>query len=80
MAAHAGLLDFTKAPETYIFYGEEMLAGNAVTYRRAFAKAGNEQKLHLEIVKNMMHGYSCLPVFPESRKAYRKTLELIRRM
>ncbi|MBQ7992490.1 MAG: alpha/beta hydrolase [Solobacterium sp.] len=72
--------DFSKTPETYIFYGEEMLAGNAVTYRRAFAKAGNEQKLHLEIEKNMMHGYSCLPVFPESRKAYRKTLELIRRM
>ena len=72
--------DFRNAPPTYLYYGEEMLAGNAPLYRRAFEKSGTEDRLHIQIAENMMHGYSCMPVFPESRKSYSETLELIRKL
>ena len=69
--------DFRSAPPSYLYFGEEMLAGNAVTYRRAYEQSGSGDKLHIEIAKNMMHGYSCMPVFPESKRAYYDTLALI---
>lgn len=69
--------DFRNAPPSYLYFGEEMLAGNAVTYRRAYERSGAGDKIHIEIVKNMMHGYSSMPVFPESRRSYRETLRLI---
>lgn len=72
--------NFRNAPQAYLYYGEEMLAGNAPLYKRAFERSGSIEKLHIEIVKNMMHGYSCMPVFPESRKSYNETLDLIRRL
>ena len=69
--------DFRNAPPTYLYFGEEMLAGNAVTYRRAYEESGCGEQMHVEIVRNMMHGYSCMPVFPESKRAYYETLRLI---
>ena len=69
--------DFTNAPPTYMYFGEEMLAGNAVTYKRAYEKAGVGDKIHIRIKENMMHGYSCMPVFPESKESYGETLRLI---
>lgn len=72
--------DFHRAPETWLYYGEEMLAGNAPAYRRAYERDGSGNKIHIEIVKNMMHGYSCMPVFPESKRSYRKTIVLIKEL
>ena len=72
--------DFHNAPPTYMYYGEEILAGNAPAYRRAFQRDGVGDRLHIEIVKNMMHGYSCIPVFPESKKSYFEGLALIERL
>lgn len=69
--------DFRNAPPTYLYYGEEMLAGNAPLYQRAFEKSGSADRLHIEITKNMMHAYSCMPVFPESKMSYNETLRLI---
>ena len=51
--------------------------GNAVAYRRTYERAGSGDKIHTRIVKNMMHGYSCMPVFPESKESYQETLRLI---
>lgn len=72
--------DFHNAPETRLYYGEEMLAGNAPAYKRAYERAGSGDKIHIEIVKNMMHGYSCMPVFPESKKSYWETIDLVGRL
>ena len=69
--------DFRNAPPTYLYFGEEMLAGNAVTYGRAYAQAGCGDRLHVTITSNMMHAYACMPVFPESKRAYYETLDLI---
>lgn len=72
--------NFQNAPETYLYYGEEMLAGNAPAYKKAYERDGSGDKIHIEIVKNMMHGYSSMPVFPESKRSYRETIDLINRM
>ena len=69
--------DYRNAPPCYLYYGEEMLAGNAVLYQRAFQRSGISDKLHIHIEPNMMHGYSCMPVFPESKRAYWETISLI---
>ena len=57
-----------------------MLAGNARLYRRAYARSGFGNRLHITIERNMMHAYSCLPVFPESKRAYRETVRLIQEL
>ena len=72
--------DFTGTPPTYLYYGEEMLAGNAPLYRRAYERGGAGKQLHVTIEGNMIHGYSCMPVFPESRRAYRETIHLIQEL
>ena len=72
--------DFHHAPPTYLYYGEEMLAGNAPLFQRSYERSGAADKLHIQITKNMMHGYSCVPVFPESKRSYNETLELIRQL
>ena len=74
---YPSLGDFRNAPPTYIYYGEEMLAGCAPLYKKAYEKSGEADKIHIRITKNMMHAYSCLPVFPESRKSYNETIGLI---
>lgn len=79
-ALHPAHCDFKNAPPTYLYYGEEMLAGNSTIYKRAFKKSGSGDKLHIEIIKNMMHGYSCMPVFPESKRSYNETLSLIEQL
>ena len=69
--------DFRNAPPSYLFYGEEMIAGNAPLYERAFIKCGEAGKLHIKITENMMHAYSSMPVFPESRVSYNEIVRLI---
>lgn len=69
--------DFRNAPPTYLYYGEEMIAGSAPLYERAFERCDSSGNLHVTITKNMMHSYSCMPVFPESRKSYNEVLRLI---
>lgn len=69
--------DFRNAPPTYLYYGEEMIAGSAPLYERAFERCDSSGNLHVTITKNMMHSYSCMPVFPESRKSYNEILRLI---
>lgn len=70
--------DFHGAPPTYLYYGEEMLAGNAPLYRRAFERDGAGDRLHVTVTPNMMHCYSCLPVFPESRESYDEAVGLVK--
>lgn len=70
--------DFRGAPPTYLYYGEEMLAGNVPLYRRAFERDGAGDRLHVTVTRNMMHCYSCLPVFPESRRSYGETVRLVK--
>ena len=70
--------NFTGAPPTYLYYGEETLAGNADCYKRAFQKSGAGDKIHIHIQPGMMHCYACMPIFPECREAYRQQIKLIR--
>ena len=72
--------NFKNAPPTYMYYGEEVLAGNAAAYRRAFERDGAGDRLHIDINENMMHVYSCMPVFPESKKSYFESVDLINNM
>lgn len=69
--------DFHNAPETYMYFGEECCAGNARAYREAFERAGCENKLHIHIEPGMMHGYSSIPVFPESKRSYYEIIRLL---
>lgn len=39
--------DFHNAPPTYMYYGEEVLAGNAPAYRRAFQRDGVGERIHI---------------------------------
>lgn len=72
--------DFTEAPETYVYYAEETLAGNHLAYERAYQKYGVAEKMHMHIAPGMMHGYSCLPVFKESKAAYREQIALLKKI
>ena len=74
---HSAQGDFTNAPPTYMYYGEEMLAGNEVLYRRAYERSGSGDKLHTSIEQKMVHGYSSAKTFQESRVKYDETLKLI---
>ena len=75
---YPALEDLTNAPPTYLYYGEETLAGNAGCYRRAFQRSGSADKIHIHIQPGMMHCYACMPIFPECKKAYGQQIELIR--
>ena len=77
-AIYPALEDFTNAPLTYFYYGEETLAGNAACYKRAFRRSGSADKIHIHIQPGMMHCYACMPIFPECKKAYRQQIKLIR--
>ena len=70
-------MDFHNAPATYMYFAEELCAGNARAYRAAYAKAGAEDRLHIHIQPEMMHGYSCIPVFPESRRSFNEAIRLL---
>jgi len=71
-------MDFRNAPETYMYYAEELCAGNAGAYRTAYERAGAADRLHIHIQPEMMHGYSCMPVFPESRECFDEAIRLLR--
>ena len=71
-------MDFHNAPDTYMYFAEELCAGNVRAYRVAYDKAGVSDRLHIHIQPEMMHGYSCMPVFPESKKSFQEALRLLR--
>ena len=70
-------MDFRNAPETYFYFAEELCAGNIRAYRAAYERAGAGARLHIHIQPEMMHGYSCVPVFPESRQCYFEAIRLL---
>lgn len=68
---------FTNAPVTYVYYARETLAGNHRAYELRYKKCGCEDKMHMHIEDGMMHGYSCLPVFKESKLVFEEQINLI---
>lgn len=70
-------MDFHNAPNTYMYFAEELCAGNARAYQKAYDKAGAGERLHIHIQPGMMHGYSCMPVFPESKKSFYEAIRLL---
>ena len=70
-------MDFHNAPATYMYFAEELCAGNARAYKAAYTKAGAEDCLHIHIQPEMMHGYSCIPVFPESKRSFKEAIQLL---
>lgn len=70
-------MDFDNAPETYMYFAEEACAGNARAYRIAYERAGVGEKLHIHIQPEMMHGYSSIPVFPESKRSFNEAIKLL---
>lgn len=70
-------MDFHNAPETYMYYAEEICAGNARAYREAYERAGVGDRLHIHIQPEMMHGFSCVPVFPESKRCFYEAIRLL---
>lgn len=71
-------MDFHNAPDTYMYFAEELCAGNVRAYRAAYDEAGAGDRLHIHIQPEMMHGYSCVPVFPESRKCFDEAIRLLK--
>lgn len=70
-------MDFRNAPDTYMYFAEELCAGNARAYKEAYDRAGAGNRLHIHIQPEMMHGYSCMPVFPESKKVFNESIRLL---
>ncbi len=73
-------MDFHDAPETYLYFAEEICVGNARAYKAAYARAGEGNRLHIHIQPEMMHGYSCVPVFPESKKSFNEAIQLLNKV
>lgn len=72
--------DFHDAPETYVWYGDEVLYANADKYREAYIRDGSGEKIHMHHEKGLMHGYSSIPILSESKKSYNKGIELIKNL
>lgn len=72
--------NFSEVPETYVYYAQETLAGNHLAYEKGYEKYGVREKLHMHIQSGMMHGYSCLPVFKESRDVYQEQIALLKKV
>lgn len=70
-------MDFHNAPKTYMYFAEEACAGNARAYRIAYERAGVGERLHIHIQPEMMHGYSSMPVFPESKRSFYEAIKLL---
>lgn len=70
-------MDFNNSPETYMYFAEEACAGNARAYQIAYDRAGVGAKLHIHIQPEMMHGYSSVPVFPESKRSFNEAIKLL---
>ena len=70
-------MDFHNAPDTYMYYAEELCAGNIRAYKESYDRAGVGDRLHIHIQPEMMHGYSCVPVFPESKRCFNEAIRLL---
>ena len=66
-------MDFHNAPVTYMYYAEEICAGNIRAYRDAYDRAGVGDRLHIHVQPKMMHG----PVFPESKRSFYEAIGLL---
>ncbi|MBR1457555.1 MAG: alpha/beta hydrolase [Oscillospiraceae bacterium] len=77
-ALYPDKMDFRHAPETYVFYAEEACACVSDAIRKAYARDGAVLHMHRE--PGMMHCYACAPVFPESKRDYRKQIDLIKKI
>ena len=73
----SSLANEKNAPVTYVYYARETLAGNHRAYELRYKKCGCEDKMHMHIEDGMMHGYSCLPVFKESKLVFEEQINLI---
>ena len=73
-------MDFRKAPETYIFYAEEACSAVAGAIKRSYERAGASEQLHMHIEPGMMHCYASAPVFKESRRDFKKQIELLQQI
>lgn len=71
--------DFSEVPDTYVYYALETLAGNHRAYVQGYEKYGVSDHMHIHIQPGMMHGYSCLPVFKESKQAYVEQITLLKK-
>ena len=54
---------------------EQYASGNPFFTVNAFGGAGD--KLHIHIQPKMMHGYSCVPVFPESKRCFNEAVRML---
>lgn len=72
--------DFHNAPPTYVWYGDEVLYINAAKYKEAYTRDGSRDKIHIHHEPGLMHGYSSIPLLPESKKSYSKGLQLIKEL
>ena len=77
-ALYPDKMDFKHAPETYIFYAEEVCACVADTIEKAFNRDGAILHMHKE--PGMMHCYASAPVFPESKRDFNKQIELLKKV
>ena len=77
-ALYPDKMDFRHAPETYVFYAEEACACVSEAIQKAYDRDGAVLYMHRE--PGMMHCYACAPVFPESKRDYRKQIEWIKRI
>ena len=76
-AIYPSKMDFHFAPETYVYYGEETCLCIAGSYKEAYEKAGEGEKMHMKKEKGLMHCYACMPVFKESRRDYAEQIRLL---
>lgn len=68
--------DFTGAPLTHFFYGEdEVLAACADSFAAAYDRAGAPYTVHIE--PGMCHCYPMLPYFPEGKRTYEEIIQLL---
>ncbi|MBR1693171.1 MAG: alpha/beta hydrolase [Lachnospiraceae bacterium] len=79
-ALYPDKMDFRHAPETYVYYTEEVCACVAEAIRAAYDHDGSGERMHMHIEPGMMHCYACAPVFPESRRDFNRQIDLIKSM
>ena len=70
--------DYHGAPETWLYYAEEVCAANAPGYQRAYQRDGSGERLHVHIEPDIMHCYACMPVFRESKRDYAAQIALLK--
>lgn len=73
-------MDFHSAPETYVFYAEEACAAVADAIKGRYERDGSGEKMHMHREPGMMHCYATAPVFRESRRDFKKQIDLLRQI